>query len=239
MACTHSLLRIASLWHSFQASVRCLSDWREDQHLGVDWTICAYEPLRNSLPGNKWLQHSIWKSLGVPWGRHQALAYRLDTPELHSGYFLTSWSSSTWNMFWTTNWWYCRCPIFSNPQGALYLNVSEIKLMQTRYWPVAETYRKYSIELPCGIFEFLVLLCLRIEIILKIVDRACASTCCLVCLDGKYSDIFACHVKARHRPGFESAVRVASDERIRHFFPRFVDFFPRCLWRCQLDVFPT
>jgi hypothetical protein len=28
MESTHSLFRVASLWHSFQASVRCFSDWR-------------------------------------------------------------------------------------------------------------------------------------------------------------------------------------------------------------------
>lgn len=82
--------------------------------------------------------------------------------------------------------------------------------------------------MPRCILKFFILLCLRIKVV-KVGGWSGTGSRALVCLDGEDSQVFACHVEARHRPGFESVVGVTSNEAERHVSPCFVDFGPRYL----------
>jgi len=106
-----------------------------------------------------------------------------------------------------------------------------VRLNQQRlgFQPIGKTYLEYSIQLTGRILKFLVFLCLGAEIILEGIDCTRVVSGGLIRLDGEYSQVFACHVQARHRPGFKPAVGVTANELIRQLFPCFVNFVPGCL----------
>jgi hypothetical protein len=202
--------------------------------LGWRWWLVGWagSPPRNSLRGSLWLQCSIWMLPGVPWERRLDLACRPDMPEQRWGYSSTDWSSLIWSRSWIAGWWCCRFPIFSTLQVVLCSNQSELFPCCSVLLPITETYLEDPVELSRRIFQFLVLLCLRIKIILEVRDWGRIIWSPFVCLDGKYSQIFACHVQARYCPGFKVAIAVSSDDLIGQVFPRFINLRPCCLETC-------
>lgn len=84
--------------------------------------------------------------------------------------------------------------------------------------PVTETQCEHAVQNSGSILEFLILACIRIEVVLK-ANVVVSPESCFIGTDGKDAQVLPGNIQAWDCPRFEAVGVVASNDGVCQFFP--------------------